>query len=92
MSVDIDRPERPSADEILAQARNADGSPRFHPPGQHPATEADRRSLDEARHIQANLVVPIRAADELIAFLERRIAEVELGEQRAKRAYLEQMA
>lgn len=92
MTVHVDRPDRPTAEQILATARNPDGTPRFHPAGQHPAATTWRAELATLVDDRDGMTDPPRLLHEAIADLERRIAAVEIGEQAAKRAYLERAA
>lgn len=72
------------ADEILASARNPDGSQRFYPQGQHPATKRLREALEWAESIENGT----GTTDAYVEHLRRQLAEFEYGEDRAKRDYL----
>lgn len=64
--------------------RNPDGSPRFYPPMQHPASESARKALAELEvweldHLETEVSKQYRA------YLERQIAVVEVPEVRLRR-------
>lgn len=80
-------------DRLIAEATGPYGERRFYPVGQHPASYrsrvmADRlrRVLDIARpHLEPHREADTEAA---IAYHERKVAEVETGEARAKQLYV----
>lgn len=74
----------PRPDDILAEARNPDGSQRFYPPHQHPATRQLREALSRAEEFDDG-------SDTTGAYLEHlrhQLARFEAVEDRAKRVYL----
>jgi hypothetical protein len=74
-------------EELLAQARDPFGRPRFYPPGQHPAGARTREWLRMAEELRERVVdnPELLAA---IAWHERQLAVLEGGEQLAKARFL----
>jgi hypothetical protein len=70
--------------EILAEARNPDGSPRFYPQGKHPATKQLREALAKAEEFNDDS----EATAAYLEHLRRDLARFEAVENRAKRDYL----
>jgi hypothetical protein len=93
-----------SLDPVLAAARELDGRPRFHPPGDHPATfcwrkhlaalEAHRERLDDLRPEffstgqEDHWRRMVKETDEMIAYVRTTLAAFEEGESIAKANYL----
>jgi hypothetical protein len=59
------------------------GSPRFYPPGQHPAAAEWRDGLKRAESFKAEHG-PTRDLDEYIAYVQQKLMEFEQGESDAK--------
>lgn len=70
----------------LEEATNLDGSRRFYPRGQHPATHRLRRQLELAEEIAESM--DSAYLDDLITIIKRDIARFEYGESVAKTQYL----
>jgi hypothetical protein len=70
-------------DDTLSEARNLDGSQRFFPADEHPATYRLRRHREA---LDALPETPEREA--ALAHIDRQLAAFERGEDRAKRDYL----
>lgn len=74
-------------DPRLTRARNLDGSPRFHPAGEHPALHRLRWTLERAYALRS------AGADSpdlhrFIIYLEEQLSAAERGEVAAKIHYL----
>jgi hypothetical protein len=77
----------------LRLVRNPDGSQRFYPPYEHPAVARARSELARLREIELLHPAPpiLDRPDDVeraIEWWETRIAVLELGEDRAKQAYI----
>jgi hypothetical protein len=87
-------PDLETVEQMLARLTNPDGSQRFYPPGEHPATYRDRWMVSRLKEIRAVMVAdpfapgPDREAlatlDESIARHERRCEEFEAAQNQAK--------
>lgn len=69
-------------EEILAQATNPDGSQRFYPAYEHPATRRLREHLDRL------LAFGLGEDHEAVIHARQQLARFEWGEDRAKHDYL----
>ena len=76
--------------QLLSQARDPFGRPRFYPAGQHPAGASYRRCLVKLNALRTKTRDNPDLLD-AVAYAERKIAELEAGEARAKRVYLAQI-
>lgn len=74
--------------EILAEARNPDGSPRFYPFGRHPASAQWRKALATLEEFADRYPRTPTNLQQQIDYATQQIAAVEEGEARAKQAYL----
>jgi hypothetical protein len=93
-----------SLDPVLAGARELDGRPRFHPPGEHPATfrwrwhlaalETHRERLDELRDEFLHRGEPelwrqmAKETAEMLAYVRTNLAAFEEEESLRKADYL----
>jgi hypothetical protein len=72
-----------SAAPLLQTVTNLDGSRRFYPPGQHPATYRLREWRERL------LLLPVSGVrDESLAVIDTQLSLFEQGENEAKRAHL----
>lgn len=78
-----------TSNDLLAEARNPDGSPRFYPFGRHPAADRWREQLHRLNEFASRYPIrPPAHVQEMIDHAEQQIAMVEEGEARAKQSYL----
>ena len=73
-----------SLGQLLAEARDPAGLPRFYPRGQHPATAQWREQLAQLEAFPAS---PER--DKALDYIRETLAKFEIGEDRAKRDYID---
>ena len=76
-----------SLGQLLAEARDPAGLPRFYPRGQHPATAQWREQLTQLEALPDS---PER--DTALDYTREILAKFEIGEDRAKRDYLDRYA
>lgn len=69
---------------VLAAARNLDGRPRFHPPGQHPATARYRAERAKLLALPAT-----KERNTALNYIEATLAVFEEGESLAKATHLQ---
>ena len=81
----------------LYDAKNIDGSPRFYPVGQHPATARWRAQLAKAEatkaeaermSVESGVAIPTDAIEGFIAYIKDQIATFEARESEVKADWL----
>lgn len=74
----------------LLAARNPDGSQRFYPPGEHPATAQLRETRRRAQSFADRLATPyLNDAERVVNYCDVKLAQFEWGEEQAKRRWIE---